>query len=248
MQRDHKLRSYSLNSVAAHFLGQQKEDVQYSIITDLFNGTNEDRRRLAVYCLKDAQLPILLMEKLMVIVNYLEMARVTGVPVSYLLARGQQIKVLSQLYRKAKEKGLMIPTVKVQKPAGDEVAYAGAVVIPPKTGFYDKPISTLDFASLYPSIMMAHNLCYSTLLNPNDVVNFKPEDYILTPSGGSYFSFSFPLLPFPSSFPPLLFLSPSIPFALLPSHLLLLLSALLYSSFALVFSTFRLGYSFFSIT
>ena len=31
--------------------------------------------------------------------------------------------------------------------------------------YYDTPIATLDFASLYPSIMMAHNLCYTTLLN-----------------------------------------------------------------------------------
>ena len=36
------------------FLGEQKEDVQHSIITDLQNGTKETRRRLAVYCLKDA--------------------------------------------------------------------------------------------------------------------------------------------------------------------------------------------------
>ena len=28
MRREHKLSSYSLNSVSAHFLGQQKEDVQ----------------------------------------------------------------------------------------------------------------------------------------------------------------------------------------------------------------------------
>ena len=34
-------------------------------------------------------------------------------------------------------------------------------------GFYKTPVSTLDFASLYPSIMMAHNLCYTTLL-PKD--------------------------------------------------------------------------------
>lgn len=37
------------------------------------------------------------------------------------------------------------------------------------TGFYKTPIATLDFASLYPSIMMAHNLCYSTLLTPQQV-------------------------------------------------------------------------------
>jgi DNA polymerase delta subunit 1 len=52
MRRNHKMSSYSLNSVSAAFLGQQKEDVHHSIITDLQNGSAEDRRRLAVYCLK----------------------------------------------------------------------------------------------------------------------------------------------------------------------------------------------------
>jgi DNA polymerase delta subunit 1 len=93
MFRNHKLSSYSLNSVSAEFLGQQKEDVHHSIISDLQNGNDEDRRRLAVYCLKDAYLPLKLMEKLSVLVNYVEMARVTGVPMSFLLTRGQQIKV-----------------------------------------------------------------------------------------------------------------------------------------------------------
>jgi len=52
MQRDYKLRSYSLNAVCSQFLGEQKEDVHHSIITELHNGTAESRRRLAVYCLK----------------------------------------------------------------------------------------------------------------------------------------------------------------------------------------------------
>ena len=52
VQRDYKLSSYSLNAVAAHFLGEQKEDVHHSIISDLQAGSAETRRRLAVYCLK----------------------------------------------------------------------------------------------------------------------------------------------------------------------------------------------------
>lgn len=63
------------------------------MITDLQNGNSQTRRRLAVYCLKDAYLPLRLLEKLMCIINYMEMARVTGVPLSYLQTRGQQIKV-----------------------------------------------------------------------------------------------------------------------------------------------------------
>ena len=58
LQRDYKLRSYTLNSVSAHFLNEQKEDVHHSIITTLQNGTDSTRKRLAVYCLKDAYLPM----------------------------------------------------------------------------------------------------------------------------------------------------------------------------------------------
>ena len=112
--RDYKLRSYTLNAVSYHFLQvffvpqmkkelklipstfslqEQKEDVHHSVITDLQNGNSQTRRRLAVYCLKDALLPLRLLEKLMCVINYMEMARVTGVPLSYLQTRGQQIKV-----------------------------------------------------------------------------------------------------------------------------------------------------------
>ncbi|KAI0741539.1 DNA polymerase family B-domain-containing protein [Daedaleopsis nitida] len=182
MQREYKLRSYTLNSVCAQFLGEQKEDVHHSVITDLQNGTPESRRRLAVYCLKDAYLPQRLMDKLMCFINYTEMARVTGVPFNYLLARGQSIKVLSQLYRKANEDNYLVPALKGE---GSDEQYEGATVIEPKKGYYKVPIATLDFSSLYPSIMMAHNLCYTTLLDKGTVDRLglvKDVDYIQTPN------------------------------------------------------------------
>lgn len=183
IQRDHNLRSYTLNSVSSHFLGEQKEDVHYTMITELFNGTPESRRRLALYCLKDAYLPQRLMDKLSCLENYTEMARVTGVPFNFLLSRGQQVKFISQLFRKALEQKLVIPDLKGE---GSEDQYEGATVIEPTRGYYDVPIATLDFASLYPSIIQAHNLCYTTLVSKKAVDAFnlkKDEDYIVTPNG-----------------------------------------------------------------
>jgi len=167
MFRNHKLSSYSLNSVCAEFLGQQKEDVHHSIIADLQNGTDEDRRRLAVYCLKDSLLVLRLMWKLAVLINYVEMARVTGVPLDYLLSRGQQIKVFSMLLRRCRGNKLLVPNLK-KAGADADAKFEGATVIDPKKAFYETPIATLDFASLYPSIMQAYNLCYSTILTKAD--------------------------------------------------------------------------------
>jgi len=44
----------------------------------------------------------------------------------------------------------------------------GAIVLEPRRGAYWRPIVCLDFQSLYPSIMMAHNLCHSTFVRPED--------------------------------------------------------------------------------
>jgi DNA polymerase delta subunit 1 len=70
---------------------------------------------------------------------------------------------------------------------GGEEQYEGATVIEPNKGFYNQPIATLDFSSLYPSIMMAHNLCYTTLLEKRtiDKMNLvRDVDYIQTPNNG----------------------------------------------------------------
>ncbi|KAH0836609.1 hypothetical protein J3R83DRAFT_8309 [Lanmaoa asiatica] len=138
MQREHKLRSYTLNSVCAQFLGEQKEDVHHSVITELQNGGPESRRR--------------------------------------------PVKVLSQLFRRANDEGYIVPAVKGE---GTDEQYEGATVIEPNKGYYDMPIATLDFSSLYPSIMMAHNLCYTTLLDKPTIDRLglvKDVDYIQTPN------------------------------------------------------------------
>jgi DNA polymerase delta subunit 1 len=59
-------------------------------------------------------------------------------------------------------------------------------VIDPVRGFYDVPVATLDFESLYPSIMRARNFCYSTLMTDEQRARFHPDNYEVTPIGVAF--------------------------------------------------------------
>lgn len=169
IRRDHKLRSYTLNSVSIHFLNEQKEDVPYSSMYDLQHGDKHSRARIASYCLRDSYLPLKLLDKLNILVNYSELARATFVPVEYFSTRGAAIKVLSQIYREASHMGYIIPDLRIDE---NSAPYEGGFVMDPLRGFYKDPIAVLDFSSLYPSIMISKNLCYTTLLTKEQYEKF----------------------------------------------------------------------------
>jgi len=161
VKKGYKLDSYSLNNVSKLYLGDQKIDMTpKEMFARFLEGDPVKLREVAEYCIKDTLLPHKLMKKLCTLLNLVEMAKATWVPVSFLVERGQQIKVFSQLTKKARELGYMVPTIKYG--SLPEEQYEGATVLEAQKGAYYTPITALDFEALYPSIMMAHNLCYST--------------------------------------------------------------------------------------
>lgn len=80
------------------------------------------------------------------------------------------IQVFSMLLRKCKKVKLLIPNL--PKHAVDQETYEGATVIEPKKAFYEEPIATLDFASLYPSIMQA---CLVGIPTPGVICSVGPS-------------------------------------------------------------------------
>ena len=161
VKKGYKLDSYKLNNVSKLYLGDQKIDMPpREMFARFAEGDPVKLREVAEYCIKDTLLPHRLTKRLCILLNLLEMAKATWVPISFLVERGQQIKVFSQLTKKARELGFMVPTIRYG--ALPPEAYEGATVLEAQSGAYYTPITALDFEALYPSIMMAHNLCYST--------------------------------------------------------------------------------------
>ena len=179
---DHKLRSYKMDEVAKTFLGTQKIHISYDDIP-IMQQTREGRIRLGGYCAKDAWIPNCLIIKMCKAINAILMSQVAGVSLDTILNRGQQIRTLSLMLKKVKEraeKGHTRWFIPDEDDPPDTGSFEGAVVISPIPGFWDRPVATLDFASLYPSIMRAWNMCFSTIIsNPAEA---KQRGYVWSPT------------------------------------------------------------------
>jgi DNA polymerase delta subunit 1 len=179
IKKEHKLESYKLNNVAEHFTGDQKDDLSPSDLFD-FNTSTKDKIALVVkYCAQDTWLLIELMLKLRIITNMIGMSNITMVPMQYIELRGQQIRVHTQIAYETKKEDFLIPTVdyKSKEEDEDEEKFTGATVLDANPGAHFEPVAGLDFASLYPSIMIAHNFDYSTIVDDPKFDNLEDVTY-----------------------------------------------------------------------
>jgi DNA polymerase elongation subunit (family B) len=166
VQRDHKLDSYTLNSVAQHFIGDKKDDVSVADIFRLQLGTDTDRATVASYCIQDSSLCNFLCEKLSTVAGSFGMAEVCSVPCSWIFMRGQGAKILSLVSVQCKRDNFAIPLLGGQAKTSK---FEGALVLEPETGVYmEDPIVVLDFSSLYPSSIIATNMSHDTMLPPGE--------------------------------------------------------------------------------
>jgi DNA polymerase delta subunit 1 len=168
-----KLRSFSLGYLAQEYLQDNKESVDPKQIKPLHERSNATRTRLAKYCWKDTFLTYRLAthKNWQMIYSIIEMSKITKVIPNRILLGGTQERLKQLMLDTAlnpkfdNENHPVIWPYENPKERTDK--FKGAFVEPPTRGFYNTPIAVLDYASLYPSVMIYHNICYTTtLLNP----------------------------------------------------------------------------------
>ena len=159
IKMDHKLRQYTLNFVSKKFLGDQKDDIDPEQISPMHDAGVGPRTVVAEYCIQDCMLPLRLVEKLCIGIGTIQMANICWVPFQYILNRGQQVRVFSQILRIARIEGFLVPVTKAT--TGD---YGGGLVLEPTVSYVtEDPIVVLDFASMYPNAIIELNICYTTM-------------------------------------------------------------------------------------
>ncbi|CAM9571714.1 unnamed protein product, partial [Phaeothamnion confervicola] len=128
--------------------------------------------RLVLWGVAEALLPQRLAARLRIFQEALELARVTGLPVTDVVYRAQMARTFSLLLRVAARHGFLVGGPPESRGlAPDTTTFLHHPVVNKTRGFYGEgtPVAVLDFASLYPSIYCGYNLCYSTLVHPSDM-------------------------------------------------------------------------------
>jgi DNA polymerase elongation subunit (family B) len=164
----------------------------YGEIVDLFKEddrldlelrkSKEKMTRITKYCIQDAELVVDLFTKLKTWVALVQFSGVVGVTITDLFTRGQQVRCYSQIYDEAAKSGFV-----VDKRFAQHIPFKGAFVASPMVGLHPI-IICLDFNSLYPTIIIAYNLCYSTFVKKEDwdkvpiewchVIEFEQEEEV----------------------------------------------------------------------
>ncbi|XP_006879098.1 PREDICTED: DNA polymerase zeta catalytic subunit-like [Elephantulus edwardii] len=165
MRNEVSLTNYTFENVSFHVLHQRFPLFTFRVLSDWFdNKTDLFRWKMVDHYVSRVRGNLQMLEQLDLIGKTSEMARLFGIQFLHVLTRGSQYRVESMMLRIAKPMNYIPVTPSVQQRAQMRAPQCVPLIMEPESRFYSNSVLVLDFQSLYPSIVIAYNYCFSTCL------------------------------------------------------------------------------------
>ncbi|NYT02265.1 MAG: DNA polymerase elongation subunit, partial [Methanosarcinales archaeon] len=185
------LKQYTLRNASQELLGLEKYDVDPREMEGIWQRGGEELRRFISYSRRDAFLALSLLLQLRLMDKYVALAQASGSLLQDVVNGGQSGMVENLLLRRFRERSRVVPpkpgSDESDERYGDSDELKGGAVLVPEKGLLENVV-ILDYKSLYPTIMMAHNLCYSTVITGKEFYQNQDLELITSPSGGQFVS------------------------------------------------------------
>ena len=162
VKREVRPRQESLNAVAKELLGREKHDVNPKKMDEEWAS---DPKKVMDYCLEDAKLALEILEHIMVIQKYQHIGSVSKLPLDDVINGMTSNMIDSLMIRLADSKGIGVPMTNRRKRTGH---IEGGYVHSLNPGLYEW-VCVLDFKSMYPSIIIDRNLCFTTMSEDGEI-------------------------------------------------------------------------------
>ena len=172
MRSELNLLQYTMENVVFHLLHKRIPHYTFSDLTAYYTSSKaRQKARCLQYFLNRTRLNLEILEANELVPRTSEQARLIGVDFFSVFSRGSQFKVESFMFRIAKPENFLLASPSRKQVGQQNALECLPLVMEPLSAFYTSPLLVLDFQSLYPSIMIAYNYCYSTCLGR--VVNWR---------------------------------------------------------------------------
>ncbi|XP_044728775.1 uncharacterized protein LOC123292259 [Chrysoperla carnea] len=163
MRHEINLYSYSFENIYFHILHERIPKHSFRNLSTWFESTR-NRYITVQYYLKRVTGVLSILDQLDFIGRTSELARLFGIQFYEVLSRGSQFRVESMMLRLTKPLNYIPVTPSVTQRAKMKAPEFLPLIMEPDSRLYNDPIIVLDFQSLYPSMIIAYNYCFSTCL------------------------------------------------------------------------------------
>ncbi|XP_001949189.2 DNA polymerase zeta catalytic subunit [Acyrthosiphon pisum] len=165
------VQSYTFENMVYLILHQRVPNYSYQTLSFWWDHNTLLYRWLTMdYYLFKVESTINILQQLDIIGRTSELAKLFGIQFYEVLSRGSQFRVESMMLRLAKNKNYVAVSPSIKQRAEMNAAQSVPLIMEPESKFYTDPVIVLDFQSLYPSIIIAYNYCFSTCLGNIDLL------------------------------------------------------------------------------
>ncbi|KAF3941307.1 hypothetical protein ABW19_dt0201808 [Dactylella cylindrospora] len=190
MRGELNLLQYTMENVTFHLLHRRIPHYSYKDLTRWYQIEKPNSlTRVFKYFVSRVRIDLELLEVQELVMRTSEQARLLGVDFFSVFSRGSQFKVESLMFRIAKPECFVLISPSRKQVGSQNALECLPLVMEPQSNFYTSPLLVLDFQSLYPSVMIAYNYCYSTCLgrilawkggaNKMGFINYKRQTGLL---------------------------------------------------------------------
>ena len=160
-----KLNDYSFENIIFNSFDIREPKIEYLELKKYYK--SKIRKNIIFifsYYQQRAKYNLLLLKKYDVINKSSQFVKIYGIDFESSLTRGSQYRVEGVLSKLAKSKNYTLLSASKSQLLNQSPPKFTPIVIEPPKNFFFNPVIVLDFQSLYPSIMIGYNICFSTCL------------------------------------------------------------------------------------
>jgi DNA polymerase I len=173
VKRQLRPKQETLNAVSMMLLGEQKLDVDPKYMDSEWAN---NRDKVIKYCFKDAELALRILLEVGTVRKDMDLAAVSKLTIEDVMTSGSSQLADSLLIRAADRSKVAVPMMGARIAGAEQIE--GGYVHSMTPGLYHW-VCVEDFKSMYPSLIIAKNICFTTLCEDGEIVS---------PSGARFMS------------------------------------------------------------